>query len=108
MSDIAEPIARLVDQGRVRGFDVMGPTVECLTPPRTGEPCVMRGTIPPGVSVPLHAHADPETFLMIAGEIEGLSCSQKEFEWVPIDAGDVSTYRAGRSTPFATERTTRR
>ncbi|MER8671192.1 hypothetical protein NKH45_29175 [Mesorhizobium sp. M1156] len=57
----------------VETFDVLGPVVQFLTPPRDGEPCIMRGTVPPGVVVPLHSHADPETFIQIPGEVEGLS-----------------------------------
>ena len=49
----------------------------------------MRGTIPPGGVVPLHCHADPETFLAIAGEVEGLSHSGDAFSWVRIRPGDV-------------------
>jgi quercetin dioxygenase-like cupin family protein len=37
-----------------------------------GDPCVMRGTIPPGVAVPLHSHADPETFIGISGTMQGV------------------------------------
>jgi quercetin dioxygenase-like cupin family protein len=62
-----------------------GATVEILTPVGNGLPCVMRGSIPPGGIVPLHSHADPETFLMTAGEIEG----HLGGEWSRLVAGDV-------------------
>ena len=62
-----------------------GATVEILTPVGDGLPCVMRGTIPAGGIVPLHSHADPETFLMLDGEIEGFVAG----EWSRIAAGDV-------------------
>jgi quercetin dioxygenase-like cupin family protein len=86
---ITDPAALLVDPNSVRRFDVLGPMVEYFTPPGNGEPCVMRGTIPPGVSVPLHAHADPETFLMISGEIEGLRHTADGFDWITIRPGDI-------------------
>ncbi|AZN99804.1 cupin domain-containing protein [Mesorhizobium sp. M9A.F.Ca.ET.002.03.1.2] len=57
--------------------------------PHNGEPCVMGGTVPPGVTVPLHSHADPETFIQISGEIEGLSQSPEGFVWVSIRPGDI-------------------
>jgi hypothetical protein len=62
-----------------------GATVEILTPIGDGLPCVMRGSIPPGGIVPLHSHADPETFVMTGGEIE----SFVSWEWSRIAAGDV-------------------
>jgi mannose-6-phosphate isomerase-like protein (cupin superfamily) len=49
----------------------------------------MRGTIPPGVSVPLHSHAEPETFVMLSGTVEGLVCRHEDFEWIEIHPGDV-------------------
>jgi anti-sigma factor ChrR (cupin superfamily) len=48
-----------------------GATVETLTPLGDGLPCVLRGTIPAGGVVPLHSHADPETFVVLDGELEG-------------------------------------
>jgi quercetin dioxygenase-like cupin family protein len=85
----AERIAHLVDAHHVQTLDVLGPTIAFLTPPQDGEPCVMRGTIPPGGVVPLHSHADPETFLAVAGELEGLALSPDGPRWVPIRPGDV-------------------
>jgi hypothetical protein len=69
-SAATERVAHLVDPRWLETIDVLGPTIQYLTSPDAGEgePCVMRGTIPPGVAVPLHSHADPETFLMVSGE----------------------------------------
>jgi hypothetical protein len=41
-------------------LDVGGQTLEMLSWP-SEEPCVIRGTMPPGGGVPLHSHADAET-----------------------------------------------
>ena len=49
----------------------------------------MRGTVPAGGVVPLHAYADPETFLMEAGELEALVDSTEGVRWVPVGPGDV-------------------
>jgi len=49
----------------------------------------MRGTVPPGAVVPLHSHADPETFVVLSGELEGLVMSPAGFTWVPVGPGDV-------------------
>jgi quercetin dioxygenase-like cupin family protein len=62
-----------------------GATVEYLTPVEDGAPCVLRGTIPPGGVVPLHSHADPETFLMVEGEMQGF----RDGRWELVEAGDV-------------------
>ncbi len=97
---ITEPAAHLVDTSGIERFEVMGPMVEYLTPLRKGEPCVMRGTIPPGVSVPLHAHADPETFLMVSGEVEGLRQTAESSEWIPIRPGDVFHVPGGAKHAF--------
>jgi hypothetical protein len=55
-------------------LELFGPTAELLTSPQDAHNafCVLRGTIPPGVSVPLHSHLDTEDFLIISGEVEGL------------------------------------
>jgi quercetin dioxygenase-like cupin family protein len=87
----AERFAHLVDPRTVETVDVLGPTIQFLTSPDEGKdaPCVMRGTIPPDGVVPLHSHADPETFLAISGEFEGLVSAAEGFDWVPIVPGDV-------------------
>jgi quercetin dioxygenase-like cupin family protein len=63
-------------------LELAGAAVEILV---DDEPCVMRGVIPPGVVVPLHSHADPETFIGIAGELEGRAGS----EWVRVAPGEI-------------------
>jgi hypothetical protein len=54
-----------------------------------GAPCLMRGTIPPGVFVPLRSHLDPETFIQLSGCLEGLSETRDGFRWLPIAPGEV-------------------
>jgi Cupin domain len=80
--------AHLVDPSAVETIDVLGPTVQYLTPCEAGDdtPCVLRGSIPPGGFVPLHSHADPETFIVLSGEFDGLG---QGFEWIRITAGDI-------------------
>jgi quercetin dioxygenase-like cupin family protein len=98
--EITEPAAYLVDTSDIKRSEVMGPMVEYLTPLREGEPCVMRGTIPPGVSGPLHSHADPETFLMVSGEVEGLRQAAGSSEWIAIRPGDVFHVPGGAKHAF--------
>ena len=54
--------------------EFFGPTVEFLTSPEDEHNnfCVLKATIPPGVSVPLHSHPDKEDFFIISGSVEGL------------------------------------
>jgi quercetin dioxygenase-like cupin family protein len=47
--------------------------------------CVSIGTMPPGVVVPLHSHADRETFYILSGEMQGFDGN----------AGAWRTFRAG-------------
>jgi quercetin dioxygenase-like cupin family protein len=97
---ISAHAGHLVDPYNVETLDVLGLVVQFLTPPRDDEPCVMRGTIPPGVIVPLHSHADPETFIQISGEIEGLSQSPEGFVWVAIRPGDIFHVPGGAKHAF--------
>jgi len=95
-----EPVAHVIRREDIEAFEVFGPTVEYLTQPRDGEPCIMRGTIPPHVSVPLHSHADPETFMMIFGVVEGLSHSADGFEWIEVRPGDIFHVPGGAMHAF--------
>jgi quercetin dioxygenase-like cupin family protein len=86
------PVAQLVDPQEA--LDVVrlpdGASITFLTAPEEGAPCVMRGTIPPGGFVPLHSHADPETFLAVSGQADGLAMTAPDdFTWIPIGPGDV-------------------
>ncbi len=85
-----QQVAHLIDVEGVEVIDVLGPTIQFLTSPEERDaPCIMRGTIPPAVSIPLHSHADPETFLMISGAVEGLVVAGDDFTWVPIEPGQT-------------------
>jgi uncharacterized RmlC-like cupin family protein len=85
-----EQAAHLVNPAELETINVLGPTIQYLTEPgELSAPCIMRGTIPAGVSVPLHSHADPETFLMLSDSVDGLINTNGEFEWVRIDPGGI-------------------
>jgi quercetin dioxygenase-like cupin family protein len=80
----------IVNRGMYGVLDVLGPTVEFLTPPEEAGAVysVMKGTIPPGVSVPLHSHGDVESFFVIAGTVQVLSQRSDDFEWLTVKPGD--------------------
>lgn len=69
-------------------LDVLGPTVQVLTPidGDPGAPCALRGALPPGTVVPMHAHPDPETFVMLSGELDGW---QEQAGWRRARPGDA-------------------
>lgn len=94
--------AHLVDPREIETFDVMGATIQLLALAGDGESaaCIMQGTIPPGGVVPLHSHADFETFLAISGEAEGLSHTADTFRWVRIGPGDVFHVPGGSPHAF--------
>jgi len=56
----------------------------------------MRGTVPVGAIVPLHAHADPETFIGLTGSLEVLV----EGAWTRFGPGDVFHVPGGARHAF--------
>jgi quercetin dioxygenase-like cupin family protein len=80
------PTPYIVNKGMRGVLDVFGPTVEFLTSPSEVEAvyCVMMGTIPPGVSVPLHSHSDVESFFLLSGAVQVLVQRGKKFEWLDV------------------------
>jgi quercetin dioxygenase-like cupin family protein len=71
-------------------LDVLGPTIEFLVLPLESAAgyCILRGIIPPSVSVPLHSHPDDESFFLLSGSVQALVQRQDGFEWVTTSAGD--------------------
>jgi quercetin dioxygenase-like cupin family protein len=60
------------------------------SPDETGaEICIIRGTIPPGVAVPLHSHLDVELFYVLEGSVEAFQYSNGTPRWTTVDAGNV-------------------
>jgi quercetin dioxygenase-like cupin family protein len=68
-----------------------GTLFEFLTSPdETGsEICLIRGTIPPGVAVPLHSHSDVELFYVLEGSLEAFQVGDGNHGWVSFGPGDV-------------------
>lgn len=56
-----------------------------------GDYCVMQCTLPPGAIVPLHSHADRETFYVLSGTPSSL----REDQWTELSAGDIVDVRDG-------------
>jgi quercetin dioxygenase-like cupin family protein len=68
-------------------LDELGPTVQLLTPSEATY-CVIRSTIPPGVVVPLHSHADRESFFVMSGNLQVLVQREGGFAWVDAGPGE--------------------
>ena len=89
--------AYIVNKGRYEIFDVFGPTVGFLTSPSEADAvyCMMQGTIPPGVSVPLHSHPDDESFYILSGVVQALTQQEDNFQWMEVKAGDFVHVQSG-------------
>jgi quercetin dioxygenase-like cupin family protein len=77
--------------------DVFGPTVEFVSGPDDpgADFWVMRGVVPPGVTVPLHSHDDAEDFFILSGTQQVLSESESGLQWCDVNAGDYVHIPAG-------------
>jgi quercetin dioxygenase-like cupin family protein len=68
-------------------FIVLGVLLQFLSTPEqiNDEISVMRGTVPYGVVIPLHSHADPEIFYVLNGSLEVFQAEG----WNTVNAGQV-------------------
>jgi quercetin dioxygenase-like cupin family protein len=82
--------AQIVNEGTNGVLDVFGPTLDFLILPEEADSayCVMTGTIPPGVSVPLHSHPDIESFFLVSGAVQVISQRYGKFEWLDVRPGE--------------------
>jgi quercetin dioxygenase-like cupin family protein len=71
-----------------------GSRIEFLTPlsDADDEYCLIRGAIAPGGVVPIHSHAERETFYVIEGEIEALL----DDSWSTLKPNDMFDVPGGR------------
>jgi quercetin dioxygenase-like cupin family protein len=71
-------------------LDVLGPTIEVLSRPAPGDGgfYVLRGVLPPGVTIPLHSNDDPEDFYLLAGSHQVLTQQGAGLQWIDAHAGD--------------------
>jgi len=69
---------------------LFGPSVQFLVAPQQSDeaPCVIKGTIPPGVSVPIHRHPNVEACFVLSGYVEVLSDEGGEAHWIAAGPGD--------------------
>lgn len=74
-------------------FDVLRSHVQFLTAVSGADDdfCVFRGALPPGVIVPLHSHAERETFYVLEGEVEALLGDR----WITLRPNDIFDVAGG-------------
>jgi quercetin dioxygenase-like cupin family protein len=72
-------------------FMVAGVLLQFLSTPEqiNDQISVMRGTIPSGVVIPLHSHADPEIFYVLNGSLEVFQAEGPSAGWQTVNAGEV-------------------
>ena len=72
-------------------FIVLGVLLQFLSTPEqiNDQIGVMRGTVPSGVVIPLHRHADPEIFYVLNGSIEIFQAEGQSAGWQTVNAGEV-------------------
>ena len=72
-------------------FMVLGVLLQFLSTPEkiNDQISVMRGTIPSGVVIPLHSHADPEVFYVLNGSLEVFQADGPFQDWQTVIAGEV-------------------
>ena len=72
-------------------FMVLGVLLQFLSTPEeiNDQISVMRGTIPSGVVIPLHSHADPEIFYVLNGSLEVYQAEGVSRGWQTVNAGEV-------------------
>ena len=80
-----------VDRKRDCGvLNVLGASIQFLVGPQQGEdaPCILKRTIPPGISVPMHSHDFVEVFFVLSGNFEVIIGDGK-MRWIEVSAGDL-------------------
>lgn len=95
--------AQVFNQSPHPVLDVFGPTVQFLATPKDAREslCVLKGVIPPGRFVPLHAHPDVECFHMLSGQMEVLVEKEDgDLSWVVCKPGDFVFVPCGAKHGF--------
>ena len=79
-------------------LDLFGPQIQLLTALSDEDDgyCLFGGTLPAGAVVPLHSHAERETFYILEGELKGL----RQDRWLTLAGGDVLDIPGGVKHAF--------
>ena len=87
MNATSETKTRTSRGAEAQTFIVLGVLLQFLSTPEqiNDQISVMRGTVPSGVVIPLHSHADPEIFYVLNGPLEIFQAEG----WQTVTAGEV-------------------
>lgn len=85
-----ELFTNIIVEREREALEVFGPRIKFLVAPQPSDeaPCVMKGTIPPGVSVPMHSHSGIEAFFVLVGDVEVLTYEGGKAHWIAASSGD--------------------
>jgi quercetin dioxygenase-like cupin family protein len=69
-------------------LQMLGASIQFLVGPKQDEdaPCILKRTIPPGISVPIHSHDVVEVFFVLSGNFEVI-IGDEEMRWIEVSAG---------------------
>ena len=85
------PFPRVIRESDCSALEVLGASVQFLVGPRPGDetPCILKGTVPSGVTIPIHSHDVIEIFFVLYGNIEVLMEEAGKLHWVEASAGNL-------------------
>jgi hypothetical protein len=93
-------VTKIVKSEEGEVVNLSRPQTEPLTSRKEQSYFVLKGTIPPGINVPLHSHGDPESFYVLSGGSSPcLNGSQVGMEDCP--PGRLRSYSAWNKTRLA-------
>jgi quercetin dioxygenase-like cupin family protein len=98
----ASPFTHLVVERDREEIDLFGPSFQFLVAPQPSDeaPCVIKGTIPPGVPVPIHRHPGVEACFVLSGNVEVLSDEGGELHWIAAGPWDFIEIPTGAKHGF--------
>src|SRR5215469_10858501 len=81
-----------IQAGYKQVFNTFGVLLQFLaSPEEVGDAiCLIRGTMPPGIVVPLHRHEDLELLYVLEGTLEVYRSSEGSTGWTSAPVGDVA------------------
>ena len=92
MESPARLMPRHITSSDGEALSLLGSTVRLKIPSREtqGAYCVWEGSLPPGSFVPLHYHAEVETFIVLKGTLELLQLKGAQAEPFSVEAGEMA------------------
>jgi quercetin dioxygenase-like cupin family protein len=82
---------RLINSKNEPTFNLLGPLVQFVVDPAdaSGAFGLIQGVVAPGVTIPLHSHADPEVIFVLDGALEFLQHNGKAGRWLTARRGET-------------------